>query len=71
MQTYVLFFLPKFHCKLNPIERVWAQAKRYSKAYCNNSFVFLHKNVVPGLGSIEEHPTAFYEDKQTTICMCI
>ena len=21
---------PKFHCELNPIERVWAQAKRYA-----------------------------------------
>ena len=70
-----IFFLPKFHCKLNPIERVWAQAKRYFKAYCNNSFVSLRKIVVPGLkyiGSVEEHPKAFYEDKQwPTICMCI
>ena len=24
------FFLPKFHCELNPIERVWGQAKVYS-----------------------------------------
>ena len=31
------FMLPKFHCELNLIERVWAQAKRYSKAYCNYS----------------------------------
>ena len=22
-----VYFLPKFHCELNPIERVWAQAK--------------------------------------------
>ena len=24
-------FLPKFHPELNPIERVWAQSKRYTK----------------------------------------
>ena len=22
-------FIPKFHCELNPIERVWSQSKRY------------------------------------------
>ena len=27
-------FLPKFHPELNPIERVWAQLKRYTKAHC-------------------------------------
>ena len=29
------YFLPKFHCELNPIERVWAQAKVYCRAYTN------------------------------------
>ena len=29
------YFLPKFHCELNPIERVWAQAKVYWRAYTN------------------------------------
>ena len=33
----IVYILPKFHCELNPIERVWAQTKRYSKAYCNYS----------------------------------
>ena len=31
---HTAIFLPKFHPELNPIERVWAQSKRYTKAYC-------------------------------------
>ena len=34
---YTALFLPKFHLELDPIERVWCQAKRYSKAHCNYS----------------------------------
>lgn len=49
---HIAYFLPKYHCELNPIERVWAQAKRYSKAYCNYSIVLLHKTVVPALESV-------------------
>ena len=30
---HLAYFLPKFHCELNPIERVWGQSKRYTKAY--------------------------------------
>ena len=26
-------FIPKFHCKLNPIERVWGEAKCYTRAH--------------------------------------
>ena len=29
--------LPKFHPELNPIERVWAQLKRFTKAHCKYS----------------------------------
>jgi len=39
---HICYFLPKYHCELNPIERVWAQAKRYSKAYCNYSRSKIH-----------------------------
>lgn len=46
---HVVYMLPKFHCELNPIERVWAQAKRYSKAYCNYSIVSLRKTIGPAL----------------------
>jgi len=49
---HIAYFLPKYHCELNPIERVWAQAKRYSKAYCKYSIVSLRNNVVPALESV-------------------
>ncbi len=44
--------LPKFHCELNPIECVWAQAKRYTKAYCKYSIVSLRNTITPALKSV-------------------
>ena len=44
-------FLPKFHCELNPIERCWAQAKRFTRSYCNYTIGSLRKNVPEGLDS--------------------
>ena len=38
-------FLPKFHPELNPIERVWAQLKRYTKAHCKYTIRSLRKKV--------------------------
>lgn len=38
-------FLPKFHPELNPIERVWAQLKRFTKAHCNYTLPSLRKNI--------------------------
>ena len=42
----------KFHCELNPIERCWSQAKRYTRAYCTYKIVGLRRNVCPGLDSV-------------------
>ena len=47
-------FLPKFHCELNPIERCWAQAKRYTKAHCNYSIEGLRRNIPLSLDSISD-----------------
>ena len=30
---HLVYFIPKFHCELNPIERVWGQAKVYTHMY--------------------------------------
>ena len=49
---YACIFLPKFHCELNPIERCWAQAKRYTPSHCNYSITGLRKNVPQALDSI-------------------
>ena len=49
---HIMYYLPKFHCELNPIERVWAQAKRYSRAHCKCSIVSLQRTVHPALDSV-------------------
>ena len=51
---YKAYFIPKFHCELNPIERVWAQSKKYSRANCVNVYSFkgLEEIVEPALESV-------------------
>ena len=44
--------LPKFHCEINPIERCWAQAKRYVRAHTNYTLGGLRQNVPQGLDSV-------------------
>ena len=49
---HIVYMLPKFHCELNPIERVWAQAKRFTKAYCKYLLPSLRANIHPALDSV-------------------
>ena len=49
---HACLFIPKFYCEVNPIERCWAQAKRYTRAYCNYNIVGLRRNVMPALDSV-------------------
>ena len=51
---HACLFIPKFHCEVNPIERCWAQAKRYTRAYCNYNIVGLRRNVMPALDSVSQ-----------------
>ena len=48
----ITYMLPKFHCELNPIERVWAQAKRNARAYCKYSRKSLRNTIMPALNSV-------------------
>ena len=45
-------FLPKFHPELNPIERVWAQLKRHTRAHCNYTIRSLRVNIPNAFDSV-------------------
>ena len=49
---YIVYMLQKFHCELNPIERVWAQSKRYTKAYRKYNIQSLRNNIIPALDTV-------------------
>ena len=42
-------FLPKFQCELNANERVWREAKRCNRAYCNYAIAGLRKSLPDAL----------------------
>ena len=49
---HMCFFIPRFHCELNPIERCWCHAKRFTRAYSNGSIVRLRTIVPKGLATV-------------------
>ena len=49
---HLVMFIPKFHCELNPIERVWGQAKVYSRKHSNFTLARLRQIVDPALDSV-------------------
>ena len=55
---HIPFFLPKFHPELNPIERVWAQLKWYTRGHCKYSIQLLQINIPRAFDSIT-HDTIF------------
>ena len=40
---HICMLLPKFHCEINPIDRCWAQAKHYVRAYTTYTIAGLRK----------------------------
>ena len=53
-------FLPKYHREMNPIERCWAQSKRYTRAYCNYNITGLRQNICPALDSVSQENISNY-----------
>ena len=51
-ESHIALYLPKFHPELNPIERVWAQSKQYTKAHCKYTLPSLRSSVPLGLHSV-------------------
>ena len=48
-----VMFIPKFHCEINPIERVWCHAKQYTRAHCDYSFQGLEQIMHTALDSVD------------------
>ncbi len=51
-RSFNCLFLPKLHCELNPIERVWGQSKVYCRAYTNFTLQRLKEIIPPALESV-------------------
>lgn len=49
---HACIMLPKFHCEINPVERCWAQSKRFTRSHAKYNIESLRKNVPAGLDSI-------------------
>ena len=45
-------FIPKYHCELNPIERVWGHAKHYTRSHCDYTFAGLERTIEPALDTV-------------------
>ena len=49
---HICIFYPKFHCELSPIERVWCQSKKHTRAYANCTITQLRKIFPEGLDNV-------------------
>ena len=52
-EGFRVVFIPKFHCELNPIERVWGQAKVFTRKYTTFKIARLRQIINPALDSVE------------------
>ena len=49
MRGHLCLYIPKYHCELSPIERVWCFAKKHTRAYADGRITKLRKIVPEGL----------------------
>ena len=73
---HICVFLPKFHPELNPIERVWAQLKRYTKGHCKYTLPSLRKNIplsydTVSLENIKNHFSACMYPINISLVWCL
>ena len=47
-------------CELNPIERVWSQSKRHTRAHCDYTIASLQRNIPLALQSVSAENIANY-----------
>ena len=59
----VALFLPKFHCELNPIERVWGYPNHYCRAHTNFTLPTLRQTINPALDSVSLELIRFFFTK--------
>ena len=65
-----VYLFPKYHCELNPIEIVWTQSKRYTKAYCNFDCITAEVyNTCPGKRFTREYPKLLFQSKTVHVCL--
>ncbi len=69
-EGHIPTFLPKFHPELNPIERVWAQMKRYTRAHCKYSIQSLRVNIPQAIESITKDNIANHFRKVKHFMYC-
>ena len=60
---HLCLFLPKFHCKLNPIGYFWGMVKKYLCDHCNYSFDGLKDNLPKALESVQIQTIWQWENK--------
>ena len=60
---HVCIFLPKFHCELNPIEKCWGQAKRFTRANTNYTIQRLRTTIPQGLDQVSSENIGNYYRK--------
>ena len=51
-QGFQCYFLPKFHCELNPIEQFWGQSKPYCRGHSNFALAKLRETINPAFDSV-------------------